>query len=648
MGKTLTQKILEIHIVEGEYKLNGKIGLSIDSILTNDATGIITYLQAEQLEMPISETENSLCAIDHNNIEANHRIIDDHLFLQTFSSKYGINFSRAGNGVSHQIYLESFAKPGFIVLGTDTHTPYSGAMGMMAFSSGGINAAAALASLPFYIKVPKVIKINLKGKLNPLVSAKDVSLHILRKNTFLDLEYTVFEFAGDGLKKLDIHDRAVIASSAVELGALTSVFPSDKVTQSFLARQKREGDYVELKADDDAAYDDVFDVELSEIVSLAARPHSPLNVVEVSNIEDIYVDQVIIGSCTNSSYKDLQIVSRILEGKLISRNLSLIICPGSKEVLSMVTREGILMKLIESGARILEPGCGPCSGLGYCPKSKGKSLRTFNRNYKGFSGTKDADIYLVSPETAAASALSGRISDPKKMELKESEAEKSADYLIDDRMIIPPAVNSDSVKIVRGPNIKYMPVFQKLSDNLMGEIILKLPANVETDEILPHNIENASYYSDIYKVSENIFQKFDPDFYNKAKKYENCVIVADENYGQRELYEHYAIALRHLGIFTVIAKSFTVNERNTLINFGILPLLFENKKDYDLMKVNTTVILKKVKEALIKDKKIKIDYEKQSVVLKSDLDNDELDIVFSGGKMNYLKEKFLNKDVKKE
>ncbi|MBN2547508.1 MAG: aconitate hydratase [Spirochaetes bacterium] len=644
MGKTLTQKILEIHIVEGEYRQGSKIGLSVDSILTNDATGILTYLQAEQLEMPISEIENSLCCIDHNNIEANHRIIDDHLFLQTFSNKYGINFSRAGNGVSHQIYLESFAKPGYLVLGTDIHTPYSGAMGMMAFSTGGINAAAALAGLPFYIKVPNVIKIDLKGKLSSLVSAKDAALHILRKNTFLDLESTVFEFAGEGLKKLDIHDRAVIASSAVELGALTSVFPSDKVTQGFLTRQRRGSDFVELKADDDAVYDDVFEVDLSEIVSLAARPHSPLNVVEVNNIEDIYVDQIIIGSCTNSSYKDLWIVSKILEGKLISRSLSLIICPATKEVLSMITREGILMKLIESGARILEPGCGPCNGLGYCPKSKGKSLRTFNRNFKGFSGTKDAEIYLVSPETAAASALSGRIIDPKTVGLKETEPEMAADYLIDDRMIIPPAVNSEAVKIVRGPNIKYLPVFQKHSDNLMGEIILKLPANVEMDDMLPHSIENSSYYSDVYKVSENIFHKFDPDFYNKAKKFENCIIVADENYGQRELYEHYAIALRHLGIFCIISKSFTLNERNTLINFGILPLLFDNKKDYDLIKINTTIILKKVKEVLKREKRIKIDYEKNMIILKTDMDNDELDVVFSGGKMNYLKEKFLKKE----
>lgn len=643
MGKTLTQKILEMHIVEGEYKTDHEIGISVDSILTNDSTGTIAYLQFESLGLTDYETEMSLCAIDHNNLESNYRNIDDQLYLQSFSNKHGVYFSRAGNGVSHQIYLERLSKPGFTLLGSDPHTAINGAVGMMSLGSNGIDLACAIGGLPYYLKTPRVMKINLTGKLSQWVSAKDLALFLSKKNPYISEGEIILEFSGEGLINLKIHERAILSAMAVELGAITAIFPSDNITKDFLIKQNREFDFVELSADDDAVYEEIIEINMDAIVPYAARPYSPLNIIEISSIEDFTVDQIIIGSCTNSSYEDIWLVSKILEGKTISRNVNLIICPGSKQVLSMISKDGTLTKLIDSGARILEPSCGPCAGIGYCIKSKGRSLRTFIRNYKGVCPTKDAEIYLVSPQTAAFAALEGKIIDPRKNDLKDVKIPEY-EYVIDDRMIIPPAVNSKDIKINRGPSIKFLPVFQKHQDNLMGEIILKLPSEISSDDILPHDIESVTFYSDIYKVSEKLFNKFDADFHDKAKKFQNTVIVADELYGQRDFFEHIAIALRYLGVFAIIAKSFTLNEKRTLINSGILPLLFENKRDYEIIKPDTTVILKKAFSSLLKEKRIKMNYEKNDIVLKTDLTDRELNTVFVGGKFNYIKERFLNKD----
>lgn len=645
MGKSLVEKIFEIHIVTGEYKTGAKVGLSIDSILTNDATGSLTFLQAELLTLDSVELENSLCTIDHSNIEIDYRFIDNQRYLQDFCYKAGINFSRAGNGVSHQVYLERFAKPGYTLLSNEVHASISGAVGMLAFSAAGVDLAAVMSGLPFFVKVPKVVRIDIKGELPPFVSAKDIALYLCRKNPFLDLHEAIFEFTGEGLINLDVHDRATIASIAAELGVMSMIFPIDDVVKDFLLREDREFDFVELKADIDAVYDDYLEIDLSTIVPLSARPHSPLNIVEVSNIEDIVVDQIVIGGCSNSSYKDIYKVAKILEGKTVSRNISLIISIASKQVLTMLSRDGVLTTLIEAGARIVELDCSTCLGFTHCPVAKGKTLRTFNMNYKGSSGTKDAEVYIVSPETAAASSIYGRIVDPRTLDGFSLDSGKVDfyNYVIDDRMIIPPMTEVKDKNVIRGSSIKSLPLFSEMPENLMGEILLKLPANVELDDMLPHSIENRLLTFDIYKTAELLFKKFDPTFFEKAKKYENSVIVADENYGQRELYEHIAIAMRYLGVFAVIAKSFTLNERNILINCGILPLIFENKKDYDLMQVNTTIILKKIKEKLLKERKIKIDYENSQIVLKTDLDEQELAIIFEGGKINYLKNKFLNK-----
>lgn len=644
MGKNIVEKIIEIHKLSGEYKQGEKISISVDSILTNDALGVLTFLQAEKLTDQFIELEGSLCTIDHTNVEIDPKAIEIQRYLQFFCYKNYINFSRAGNGISHMVYLERFARPGYILLGNDEHTSIGGAVSMLAFTSSGADLAVVMAALPYYINVPKVFRVEVKGTLQPFVSSKDVALYLCKKNSFLDLSDTILEFGGVGIENLDIYDRATIASFASELGCLSIIFPSDNIVKEYLKKQGREFDFVEILPDKDANYDDYFELDLSAIVPLAARPHSPLNIVEITNIEETYIDQVVIGGCTSSSYKDFWKVAKILEGKTVARNLSLIICPSSKQILSMLARDGILTKLIESGARIIEPSCGVCLGLINCPPSKGKSLRTFNKNTKGLCGTKDGEVYIVSPETASVSALYGRIIDPRSCEVNINESFDFFNFIVDDRMIIPSVPeNKDNIISIKSTGVKAVPLFEELKNEIDTHVILKLPDNIDILDMVNDNKEAFLFCGDIYKTAEILFKKFDSNFYSKAKNYQNSIIVAGENYGQTTFYEHIALALRYLGIFAIIAKSFKHSEKKILINAGILPLVFENKLDYNRINPETKIMFRNIKEALLNNKKISVNYENQKLNLKVNLDNDELEIIFSGGKIKYFKEKFIDK-----
>jgi len=640
MKKTLTQKILEIHIIDGNYEKGQDIGIKIDQTLTQDATGTLAYLQFEAMGIPKVQTDISVSYVDHNTLQTDQRNMDDHLYLQTVASKYGIYFSRPGNGICHQVHLERFAKPGYTLLGSDSHTPTSGGIGMIAIGAGGLDVACAMAGEPFYLKVPKVIGVKLTGKLNNWVSAKDISLYILKLKTVKGGVGTVFEYFGDGVKNLTVPERATITNMGAELGATTSIFPSDDMTRDFLRRQGREKDFIEIKADDGCQYDEVINIDLGKIVPMAAAPHSPDSVVEISDIEDTYIDQVAIGSCTNSSYRDLWYVGKILEDKVVAKNVSLVISPGSKQVLSMISKDGTLSKLIDAGARILESTCGPCIGMGQAPNSNAVSLRTFNRNFEGRSGTKDASVYLVSPEVAAYSALVGRIANPQEIGAM-PKFEFPEEFNIDDRMIIPPAYTPEKVEIKRGPGIKPLPEQKPLSDNIEAKVVLKVENNISTDHILPAGAKVLPFRSDIPKISEFTFGSIDPDFHKNAKEAGVGVIVGGENYGQGSSREHAALAPRFLGIACVIVKSFARIHKANLINFGIIPLTFENPDDYDFIKQNDMIKIPNIREQ-IQENLINIEayvYDKK-INLKLEVSLNDREQLIAGGKLAYIKNKF--------
>jgi len=636
--KTLTQKILEAHLVEGEYKTGEEIGIKIDTTLTQDATGTLAYLQFEAIGLSNVKTELSVSYVDHNTLQTDCRNMDDHQYLQTVANKYGIYFSRPGNGICHQVHLERFALPGKTLLGSDSHTPTAGGIGMIAIGAGGLDVAVAMAGQPFYLKVPRVIQVNLTGKLRDWVSAKDIILHILKLKSVKGGVGAVFEYTGEGVKTLSVPERATITNMGAELGATTSIFPSDEKTYEFLALQGREDSFIELSADEGALYGETINVNLTDIVPMAAQPHSPDNVIEISEIEGMKIDQIAIGSCTNSSYRDLWIVGKILEGNTIAKNVSLVISPGSRQVFSMISKDGTLTKLIDAGARILESTCGPCIGMGQAPNSGGITLRTFNRNFKGRSGTIDADVYLVSPETAAISALTGKITDPTEINAKLN-FKYPDEFVIDDRMIIPPAIKPEQVVIKRGPGIKPLPMSTPLSDNIEASVIIKVGDNITTDHILPAGASVLPYRSDIPKISEFTFSQIDPDFYNRAKNAISGIIVGGNNYGQGSSREHAAIAPRYLGIVTVIAKSFARIHKANLINFGIVPLVFTNFKDYDLFNQGGTIFIPNIKEAILNSLDIKAIINTNEIILKAELSQRDKEILIAGGKLLYVKSK---------
>ncbi|HOJ65303.1 MAG TPA: aconitate hydratase [Spirochaetota bacterium] len=639
MGKTLTQKILEIHLIEGEYKKGSEIGIRIDQTLTQDATGTLAYLQFEAMGLDRVQTDISVSYVDHNTLQTDFRNMDDHLYLQSVASKYGIYFSKPGNGICHQVHLERFAKPGMTLLGSDSHTPTSGGMGMIAIGAGGLDVACAMAGEPFYLKVPKVIGVKLTGKLNDWVSAKDIILYLLKIKTVKGGVGSIIEYFGDGVKSLSVPERATITNMGAELGATTSIFPSDETTFDFLKRQGRENHFVKIEADNDAEYDEIIEIDLSQIVPYAAKPHSPDAVEEVNKLSGTKIDQVAIGSCTNSSYRDLWYVGKILEGKVVNKNVSLVISPGSRQVLSMISRDGTLTKLIDAGARILETTCGPCIGMGQAPNSGGVSLRTFNRNFEGRSGTEDAKVYLVSPEVAAISAIMGYIADPREYLDKMPEFVFPEEFIIDDRMIIPPAIKPEEVTIRRGPGIKQLPEQLPMENTIAVKVIIKVGNNITTDHILPAGSKVLPYRSDIPKISEFTFSSINPDFYKKAKEAKKGIIIGGENYGQGSSREHAALAPRYLGIQAVIAKSFARIHKANLINFGIIPLTFANPEDYDLINEGDMITILDIVDVLKNNKELKAIVNNREIKLNYELSERDREILISGGTLSYIKNK---------
>lgn len=582
MGMTLAQKILKNHLVCGEMIPGQEIGIRIDQTLTQDATGTMAYLEFEAMGVPRVKTERSVAYIDHNTLQSGFENADDHRFIGSVCKKHGIYFSRPGNGICHQVHLERFGIPGKTLIGSDSHTPTGGGIGMIAIGAGGMDVAVAMGGGTYYITCPKMVKVNLTGKLRPWVAAKDVILEVLRRLSVKGGVGKIIEYCGEGVLTLSVPERATITNMGAELGATTSIFPSDETTRAFLKAQGREADYTPLCADADAVYDETVEINLSELVPLAACPHSPDNVKSVEEIGSLKIDQVCIGSCTNSSLLDMLKVAYILKGKTVHPDVSLSIAPGSKQVLNMLAENGALATLIDSGARILESACGPCIGMGQSPNSKGISLRTFNRNFEGRSGTKDGQIYLVSPEMAAASALTGYLTDPRTLgdmpEFKLPEI-----FTIHDNMIVPPVPEDemDSVEVLRGPNIKPFPVSGPLLDEIDARCSLKVGDNITTDHIMPAGAKILPLRSNIPKISEYCFAVCDEGFHDRALQLGQSIIVGGSNYGQGSSREHAALAPLYLGIKAVIVKSFARIHMANLINAGIIPMTFADEADYD-------------------------------------------------------------------
>ena len=582
MGYTIAQKIIKAHLVSGEMTPGAEIGLRIDQTLTQDATGTMAYLALEAMDVPRVRTELSVAYIDHNTLQCGFENADDHRFIQTVARKYGVRFSRPGNGICHQVHLERFGKPGKTLIGSDSHTPTGGALGMLAMGAGGMDVAVAMAGGAYYINMPRMFKVNLTGKLPPWVSAKDISLEILRILSVRGGRGAIIEWGGEGIQTLSVPERATITNMGTELGATTSIFPADEVTRAFLRAQGREEDFTPLASDPDAVYDRVIDIDLSTLEPLCACPHSPDNVKAARELEDVRVDQVCVGSCTNSSLRDLLRVAAILKGRTVAPTVSLSISPGSRQVLQMLSACGALADILSSGARVLECACGPCIGMGFSPNSGGVSVRTFNRNFEGRSGTRDAQVYLASPEVAAASAILGHIADPR--ELGEyPEVHVPEHFYADDSGVLMPASPEEArnVEVVRGPNIRPMPLGEPLKDEISAPLTLKVGDNITTDHIMPAGAKILPYRSNVPKLSEFCFTVCDETFPQRARAAGRSIIVGGANYGQGSSREHAALVPMYLGVRAVVAKSFARIHAANLINYGILPLTFVNADDYD-------------------------------------------------------------------
>ncbi|MDC7225523.1 MAG: aconitate hydratase [Spirochaetales bacterium] len=640
MGLTLTEKILKEHLVSGELKAGNEIGIKIDQTLTQDATGTMVYLQFESMDISRIKTELSVSYVDHNTLQTDYRNMDDHRFLQSAAAKFGLHFSRPGNGICHQIHLERFGVPGKTLLGSDSHTPTGGGLGMISIGAGGLDVAAAMAGAPFYLKSPEVIGVHLTGSLQPMCSAKDIILTVLQLETVKGGVGRVYEYYGEGVKSLSVPERATITNMGAELGATTSVFPSDDETKAFLRLQKREELWKELSADNDAEYCKVIEINLDEVVPMVALPHMPDNVKKVSEIAGLPVNQVAIGSCTNSSINDLGIAADILDGKTIAENLSLGISPGSRQVINSGIEAGIIKKLVSSGARILESACGACIGMGFSPTSGGVTVRTFNRNFKGRSGTADAEVYLVSPETAAATALTGVITDPRDF-ASISRKDYTSFIEIDDNMIIKPLGETDAaeVQIVRGPNIKPCPKADAMYEKLEAPVLLKTGDNITTDHIMPAGAKILPLRSNIPEISKHVFEALAPEFHDKAKKAGNGVIVGGENYGQGSSREHAALAPMYLGVKAVITKSFARIHKANLINFGIIPFTFADTADYDLISEGDVIVIDNLREGVQKTRTLKAVNKSngKEFNIEHDMADRQLEIILEGGLLNYTK-----------
>ena len=640
MGYTISQKIIKQHLVQGEMVAGNEIAIKIDQTLTQDATGTMAYLQFEAMGIERVKTELSVAYIDHNTLQAGFENADDHKYIQTVTKKHGIRFSRPGNGICHQVHLERFAVPSKTLIGSDSHTPTAGGMGMLGFGAGGLDVAVAMGGGAYYITMPKIVKIELLGKLRDFVSAKDIILKVLQTLSVKGGVGKIIEYSGEGVLSLSVPQRATITNMGAELGATTSIFPSDEVTKKFLKAQGREQDFVPLSADKDAIYDETFVLDLSKLQPLVACPHSPDNVKQVSELQGMKIDQVCIGSCTNSSLYDMLVVASILKGKKIHPDVSLSISPGSKQVYTMLANCGALSDMIDAGARILECACGPCIGMGFSPNSKGISLRTFNRNFLARSGTADAGVYLVSPEVAAVSAINGVLTDPRTLgELPNVVMPRK--FLINDNMIELPATKEDAlaIEVLRGPNIKPIPVGKEMQEDLTCKLLLKVGDDITTDHIMPAGTKVLPYRSNVPKLSEFCFTVCDKDFPERAKELGGGVILGGANYGQGSSREHAALVPLYLGVKCVIAKSFARIHTANLINFGILPLTLDNASDYDKINQNDDIEIIGIKEA-VSDKDSLILHDKtngEKIKLNVNLTSRQRKILLAGGLLNYTK-----------
>lgn len=638
MGKNLVQKILSAHLVEGKLVPGEEVAIKIDQTLTQDATGTMAYLQFEAMGVPQVRTELSVSYVDHNTLQNGFENADDHRFLQTVAAKHGINFSRPGNGICHQVHLERFGIPGKTLLGSDSHTPTGGGIGMIAIGAGGLDVAVAMGGGPFYLTTPKVVNIRLTGRLQPWVSAKDIILEVLRRLTVKGGVGKIMEYTGPGVTTLSVPERATVTNMGAELGATTSVFPSDAVTKAFLAAQGREQDWVELGPDADAVYDETVEIDLSALEPMVAQPHSPDAVAKVREVGPIKVNQVAIGSCTNSSYTDLMRVAAALKGKKVHPDTSLVVSPGSRQVLEMLIRNGALADIIGAGARLLECACGPCIGMGQSPCSAGVSVRTFNRNFEGRSGTKDAQVYLASPEVAVAAALTGRLTDPRDLGAYPEVAAPES-FLIDDSMVLAPAADPTGIEVLRGPNIKPLPVNQELPAELNGEVILKVEDNITTDHIMPAGAKVLPLRSNIPAISQHVFSAVDPTFADRAKAAGGGFVVGGQNYGQGSSREHAALAPMYLGIKAVLCKSFARIHRANLVNFGILPLTFLNEADYAAISAGDRLVIPGIREALAAGDTLKVvnTTTGRELFVSHGLTERQQAIIRAGGLLNYTK-----------
>lgn len=620
MGYTIAQKIIKAHMLSGDMTVGSEVALKIDQTLTQDATGTMAYLEFETMGLDRVKTERSVAYIDHNTLQSGFENADDHRYIQSVAKKHGIYFSRPGNGICHQVHLERFGKPGKTLIGSDSHTPTGGGIGMLAMGAGGLDVAVAMGGGAYYITMPKMYKVNLKGKLKPFVTAKDISLEILRILSVKGGVGAIIEWGGEGIKYLSVPERATITNMGTELGATTSIFPSDEITKKFLEVEGRGEDYVELSSDADAVYDRVIDIDLDELKPLIACPHSPDNIVTVESLKGTKVDQVCIGSCTNSSLFDMLKVAALLKDKTISPNVSLSISPGSKQVLSMLADCGALSDILASGARLLECACGPCIGMGFSPNSAGVSLRTFNRNFLGRSGTKDASVYLVSPETAVAAALTGEITDPRLLG-EEPHVTMPAAFKIDDSAVIPPATPEEAknLEVLRGPNIKPFPKSEPQTDTLSAELVLKVGDNITTDHIMPAGAKILPYRSNIPHLSQFCFAVCDETFPERAKALGKSIIVGGSNYGQGSSREHAALVPMYLGVRAVITKSFARIHVANLINAGIMPLTFKNPDEYDKLNQSDKLTLTNVFAGM----------DSGEIMLKDETTGDEIPLVCS-------------------
>ena len=641
MGRTIAQKIIAEHLISGEMKAGQEIALRIDQTLTQDATGTMAYLEFESMGIPRVKTQRSVAYVDHNTLQCGFENADDHRYLQTVAAKHGVYFSRPGNGICHQVHLERFGIPGRTLIGSDSHTPTAGGLGMLAFGAGGMDVAVAMGGGAYYITMPRMIRVELTGHLRPYVSAKDVSLELLRRLTVKGGVGAIVEWGGEGVATLSVPERATITNMGTELGATTSIFPSDEVTRRFLKAQGREADFVLLSSDADAVYDQTITIDLSAVKPMIACPHSPDRVVPVETLAGTKVDQVCIGSCTNSSLQDLLKTAAILKGKTVAPGVSVSVSPGSRQVLSMLADCGGLTQILASGVRLLECACGPCIGMGFAPNSEGVSLRTFNRNFLGRSGTRDAQVYLVSPETAAASALTGCITDPTTLE-QPLQVAVPEHFAVDDSAVLPPLTpeQAEHAPVLRGPNIKPFPQAKPFPSKLEGEVLLQVGDNITTDHIMPAGAKILPYRSNIPYLSQFCFEVCDPDFPRRAQQSDGSgIIVGGSNYGQGSSREHAALVPMYLGVRCVIAKSFARIHAANLINAGILPLTFQNSEDYDAVAQGHRLTMEQVEQALrAGEGEVQDQTTGRSFPVRCDLTPRQQAIVLAGGLLNYTKE----------